>query len=358
MDNLFLPTIFVIFLSSLSSVLVINYYAKPSTITRKLAVITTGLYLLSAIAFILQVKTSWMLDFLHQIDLVSKPVLWQRLLEDFILAHKLTIDTTENYWITSQLLLFTLSFVVFVNMYSTSMELQFYQILGYMALGLTGSYGGVLALFLVHFYYASSRSPLMAKLTTAQLFTQVVSTFLGCAAVLYLYDASVLQVRTTLLPLVVTAFLLPFVPILFQGQERRSGMRTSLLYFLIFLGIFMALHHVYMTLMVALEWLMFRALLMVAFDYPYQFSISVDLICCIVITSIYVLLELNELKLEFKHPYYYTVIYKLLVPFFGIIATTFVISPGAMLLFVLAYREKAASPSRNNRDFTSGGENQ
>ena len=225
------------------------------------------------------------------------------------------------------------------------MELQFYQILGYIALGLTGSYGGVLALFLVHFYYASSRSPVVAKLTTAQLFTQVISTVLGCAAVLYLYDASVLQVRTMLLPFVFTAFLLPFVVILFQGQEPRRGTRVSLLYFLIFLGIFMALHHVYMTLLVTLEWLKIRTLLLVAFGYPYQFSISVDLICCIVITSMFVLLELYELKPEFKHPYYYNVIYKLLVPLFGIIVTTFVVSPGAMLLFVLAYREKAASPS-------------
>jgi hypothetical protein len=89
MDNFFLPTIFVIFVSSLASVFVVNYYSKPSNITPKWAVITTCLYLLSAISFILQLKASWMLDFLHQVHLVAEPVLWQRLLGDFILVSKL-----------------------------------------------------------------------------------------------------------------------------------------------------------------------------------------------------------------------------------------------------------------------------
>ena len=88
MDDLFLPTIFVIFISSLSSVFVVNYYSKPSQTTTKWTAITVCLYLLSAVSFILQLKASWMLDFLHQIELVAKPVLWQRLLGDFILVSR------------------------------------------------------------------------------------------------------------------------------------------------------------------------------------------------------------------------------------------------------------------------------
>ena len=257
----------------------------------------------------------------------------------------MTIDTTENYWITSQLLLFTLAFVVFVNVYSTSMELRFYQIFGYLALGLTGSFAGALALFLVHFYYASMISPPKAKLTTVQFYAQVISTVLGCAAVLYLYDASVPQVRTMVLPFVVTTFLLPFSLISFDKKESRSGTRVCLLYFLITLGTFMAIHHGYMTLMVVLEWLQLRTLVLVAFGYPYQFAISVDLIGCIVITSIFVFLELHDLKSELAHHHYYNVVYKLLLSFLVIVLTTFVISPGAMLSFVLAYREITVSPS-------------
>lgn len=253
----------------------------------------------------------------------------------------MTLDTTENYWITSQLLLFTLSFVAFVNMYSKKMELRFHQILGYLVLGLTGSHGGVLALFLVHFYNAGSISPLVAKLTTGQFFAQGISTVLGCAAVVFLYDASVPQVRVTLLPFFVTTFLLPFALFPFQEKNPKAGTTTALLYFLISLSVFMMLHHFFMTYMVAFEWLNLKTIILVAFGHPYQHAVSVDLICCIVISSVFVqmeLHELNKLQLGFEFPCLNTIL-KVLVSFPCIVVVTFIISPGAMLLFFLAYRE-------------------
>ncbi len=227
------------------------------------------------------------------------------------------------------------------------MELRFYQILGYLGLGLTGSYGGALALFLVHFYNASSMSTLVAKLTTGQFSAQVISTVFGFVAVVYLHNASVAQVRTILLPFLVTTFLLPFALLSFQEKKPKSGKRVRLLYFLISLGVFMALHHCKMTCMVALEWLNFDTIILVAFGYPYQFAISVDHICCIVITSVFVLLELhesNKLQVKFEYPYH-NAIFKVLASFLSIVLATFVISPGAMLSFILAYREILSSSS-------------
>ena len=87
MDDLFLPTIFLVFISGLSSVFAAHYYLKPSETNTKWSTVTRGLlYLLSAVSFLLQLKATWMRDFLHQFELVTEPVLWQRQLDDFILV--------------------------------------------------------------------------------------------------------------------------------------------------------------------------------------------------------------------------------------------------------------------------------
>ena len=81
MDDIFLPALFLIFISSSSCVFWVSYHSKASNM-----VIQQCLYLLSVISFVLQIKGSWMIDFLHQIEFVSEPILWQRRMEDFILV--------------------------------------------------------------------------------------------------------------------------------------------------------------------------------------------------------------------------------------------------------------------------------
>ena len=44
------------------------------------------LLFLSATAFILQATCSWKKDFLHQVGLIQTPVLWQRVLSNFIMV--------------------------------------------------------------------------------------------------------------------------------------------------------------------------------------------------------------------------------------------------------------------------------
>ncbi|XP_028400974.1 uncharacterized protein LOC114524059 [Dendronephthya gigantea] len=342
-DDLFLPVLFLVFISGLTSVFAANYYLKPSKTTAAKWSIWC-LYLLSSVSFLGQLRKTWMRDFLHQFELVTEPVLWQRRLADFILAHKLTLDTTENYWITSQLLLFTLSFVVFINMYSKDMDLKLHHIFGYIALGLTSSFGGVLALVLVHFCQATSATPFVAKVTTGRFYLQVLSTVLGCAIVVYLYNASLVQVNTIMVLFLATTFLLPFANFSIQGIKPIYTTSTSIFFFLIFLGAFITLHHIIATFMVAHEWLNFKMFSLVAFGAPYQLAISVDLICCTIIVSTFVILELFALKtlqLKFKNSGRY--VFKLLLLFFTcpvILILTFIISPGAMLSLFLAYREK------------------
>lgn len=86
MDDLFLWVIFGVFISSLVNVFALNCSLKPYETTAKWKAARMGLYLLSAVSFLLQLSNSWMLDFLYQIDLVTEPILWQRLLDDFILV--------------------------------------------------------------------------------------------------------------------------------------------------------------------------------------------------------------------------------------------------------------------------------
>lgn len=222
------------------------------------------------------------------------------------------------------------------------MELRFHHILGYLALGLTGSYGGVLALFLVHFYNANSFYPVVAKVTSVQFSAQVISTIFGCAAVVYLYFASVSQIKAILLPFFVTTYLLPFA--LFPFQEgipsNTCSTKTSFSYFLISLGGFIALHHLCMTYKVAHECMSFRTMLVVAFGHPYQRAITIDLICCTVISFVFVVLELHTIdKMRFVVNYSDL---KGLAWFLFILVATLGLSPGAVLLFLFAYREKNA----------------
>lgn len=219
------------------------------------------------------------------------------------------------------------------------MELQFHHILGYLTLGLTASYGGILALFLVHFYNTSSTSPSIAKFTTAEFLMQIISTILGFFSIIYLYNASVHQVKGSAVPLMISTFLLPFVLFLFKERNPKGCTKIHISYFLISFGVLMMLHHFYVTCMVAYEWFSFSVMVLIVFGYPYQCAISVDLICCIVITSIFVLVELNNLNtVEIKFGYTQTIL-KALVSFLCTVLVIFLISPGAMLSFVLAYRE-------------------
>lgn len=253
----------------------------------------------------------------------------------------MTLDTTENYWITAQLLQFILAFVVFVNMYHKNMRLQLHHILGYLVLGLTGSHGGVFALFLVHFYNTSSTSPIVAKFSMAQFIAQIISTVLGFVIVNYLYNASFLQVKEIILPFMVATFLLPSVSLLFEDKTAKSCTKTHLSYFLISLGVVLTLHHFCVSCLVAYEWFSFDVIVLVAFGQTYQYAISVDLISCIVITSIFLVAELSNLNMiEIKFGYLGATIMKALVLFPCSVLVTFLISPGAILSFVLAYRER------------------
>lgn len=102
MDDMFLPVIFGAFISSLAGVFATHCSSKPSEVTTKWKAARIGLYLLSAVSFLFQVKNSWMLDFLYQIDLVAEPILWQRFLEDFILVYNSYISMQIAKKIISQ----------------------------------------------------------------------------------------------------------------------------------------------------------------------------------------------------------------------------------------------------------------
>ena len=149
-----------------------------------------------------------------------------------------------------------------------------------------------------------------------------------------------------MLSFLVTTFLPPFGFALFSFQEQKQASifdtKTSPLYFLFSLGVYIAIHRLYMTYMLASEWMSVRTMLVVAFGYPYQYAISVDLICCCVISSVFAVLELHVVnKLQFK----FYAVPKVLGLFLGVLLITVIISPGALLSFLLAYRKMTISPS-------------
>ena len=224
------------------------------------------------------------------------------------------------------------------------MKLEFYHILGYLGLGLTCSYSSAFALFAVHFYNASSVCLVVPKLNNRQLLPQVISTILGCAGIVYLYNASISEMKATLFPLFITTFLLPFCYI--SSKEVKKPKDDANIYnFLISFGVFTTLHHFVMTYMVANERWNIKTVNLAAFGYPYQYAISVDLISLTLILSIFILLELHELhKIQLDFSYLFCkAILKLLPCLLGLFVVTFLISPGAMLAFFLAYREATAS---------------
>lgn len=228
-----------------------------------------------------------------------------------------------------------ISFVVLVNMYCKNMELQVYQIFGYLALGVTASYGGAVSLFLVRFYYTGSSTPFVSKLSVGQMITQVISSSLACVVVVYLhYHSSLVQVKVTLIPLIITIFVLPFTTMSLTDKES-NNIRNNILCFLTFLGLFMMLHHIYMTWMLYMEWLNLRIMVMVTFNYECQYKISVDLICCIVVTTLFAVVELYELSI--------ISMYNVLPSFLFVVVISVLISPGAFLLLFVAYRERKSS---------------
>ena len=85
-DDLFLPLLFTIFTSGLVTVLHSFCFVKLLKMSLPWRGTMMLLLFLSATAFILQATCSWKKDFLHQVGLIQTPVLWQRVLSNFIMV--------------------------------------------------------------------------------------------------------------------------------------------------------------------------------------------------------------------------------------------------------------------------------
>ena len=79
---------------------------------------------------------------------------------------------------------------------------------------------------------------------------------------------------------------------------------------------------------------------LVAFGYPHQFSVTVDLICCIATLAVFMLFEFCIQNLKFS----FTMTLLALFMFPLIILMAIVVLPGALFIYFLAYKENT-SPS-------------
>ena len=256
----------------------------------------------------------------------------------------MTIDTTENYWITSQLMSFVLPLVAFVNMQRNYLCISSFVVCGYLCLGLTGSYGGMFALFLCHLYNSNSTSFSIQEPTVGQHFSQIISSIGGCIAIIFLGGATLTQLKMASLPILVIIFVLPFAtPRTSSVNKSSSNPEKNLyaLYFFIIFGLFLTLYHFYLTYLVLINWWSFKVLALVAFGHAYQYAITVDVISCMVILSAFITFELylsELLKVDLRHG---TVNWslKVLTVFLCMALLTLIISPGGVFALFLGFRE-------------------
>lgn len=219
------------------------------------------------------------------------------------------------------------------------MNIPWCVVCAYLSLGLTGSYGGMFALFLYHFYNSSSFSK--QQLTFGEQFTQVVSSIGGCGAIVFLKDATLSQFKLALFPILFIIFVLPFLSPGTSSVQTSSGSLKEYsfgLYFFIFLSIFLTVYHYYLTYFVFTQWISLKAFALVAFGHAYQYAATVDVISCMVILPGFVTLEFLSAMLSQNCRCCFA-FFKVLLVFLIAAIFTIILSPGGLLAFFLAYRE-------------------
>lgn len=228
---------------------------------------------------------------------------------------------------------------MYIFLYHTSIQLQSLHVHGYITLAVTSSSAAAMALFIVQITNAKYRSQSLVNLGFHQTLAQLISTVACCSIVVFLSDATLFQVKLAFISLAVVIYLTPFQWYT-TSKEIKGWPKSWFILFLVFVGTFMMFHHFYLTFSLLIEWMNLNKISLVAFGYPHQFSVTVDLICSIATLAMSMLFEFCIENLKFS----FTMTLLTLFMFPLIILMAIVVLPGALFIYFLAYKENT-SPS-------------
>jgi len=208
----------------------------------------------------------------------------------------LVTDSVHGYWWSSQLLMFTLVFILFINTKARQISMPFPELCCYICLGFAGAISASFALFLYRYQVTVSMETKRVEhhqMSCWSIAILAVNLWLGFLCILFLYYSVDPAFKVYLL----LVHLLLFLPCLLPSIQVHSYTTTTarglipLLYLLLF--IILAGHHFFFTHLAIPDSNpnTFHSLLVAGFAHPCQCSISTDAVMCFVLGIIYLFLK-------------------------------------------------------------------
>ncbi|KAK3698179.1 hypothetical protein QZH41_019276 [Actinostola sp. cb2023] len=216
--------------------------------------------------------------------------------ELLVKAYRVVTDSVEGYWWSSQLLMFTLVFIVFINTKARQISMPILELCAYTCLGFGGAISVAFALFLYRYNVTISMETKRVEhhqMSCWSIAVLAICLWLAFLCIVFLYFSVDQAFKVYLLLTHLTLFLpslLPSIHVRTYTTTAAKGL-IPLLYALLFVAL--ACHQFYFTHLALPDShpTTFHKLVLSGFAHHSQSGISFDAVMCFVLCIVYLLLK-------------------------------------------------------------------